>query len=351
MITLGGVTFAGGAVFDEAHRLKEAKSQRTQAARKLAGQAAEDQLVLFLTGTPVLNRPRELVQPLLMLGVLSDEPGAKLTSRWFLNRFCWDGQGYNGAQHTDELATFLRSCMIRRTKAQVLTELPAKQRVELWSELSPEGRRAFDALAIEIVKRYRRTNKLTIQDLTALRRAASAAKAMDALAWARDFLDTTDEKLIVFAHHIETQHALIDGLRKDGHEVVSILGSQRDVEEHKARFQEGTARVIVCSLLAAGVGHTLTAASTVLMVEPDWTPGINVQAEDRAHRIGQLNAVTVYYMLADDTVIDDYMWDMVEGKAGVIRQVMGDGQAREEGAHAELAARLVARFGSAADAT
>lgn len=340
-----------GFVFDEAHKVKEAKSQRTRAARKLVEQAAEDMLVLFLTGTPVLNRPRELVQPLLMLGVLSEERGAKNTPKWFLSRFCWDDatSTYNGARNTPELATFLRKAMIRRTKGQVLTELPAKQRVELWSDLSPEARRAFDALAVEVVRRYRREHKLAIQDMTLLRKAASAAKAIDALTWARDFLESTDQKLIIFAHHIETQHAIINGLRRDDYDVCTILGAQKDVEDHKARFQEGSARVIVCSLMAAGVGHTLTAASNVLMVEQDWTPGNNVQAEDRAHRIGQENAVTIYYLLSADTVIDDYMYDLVTGKAGVIRQVV-DGVHGERQEVSELATRLIERYGDAADA-
>jgi SNF2 family DNA or RNA helicase len=322
-----------GAIFDESQALKEPTSKRTRAAHKVVGGLSPEGLVMMLTGTPVLNRPAELIQPLLMLGVLSDEPGSRMTSKWFKNRYCWDSasRSYSGATNESELSKFLRATvMVRRTKEQVLTELPAKVRVPQWVQLSAEAKRLFDTLASDIVRQYRATGKWYIQDITALRKAAGEAKALDALTWAVDFLANTDKQLVVFAHHQATQDYLITGLRKAGHTVTHILGSQKDVEAHKAAFQAGDSRVIVCSIKAAGVGHTLTAASDVLMVEQCWTPADHWQAEDRCHRIGQTSSVTAWYLLAEDTVIDDYMFELVAGKAETVNKVTDDESAKAD---------------------
>lgn len=344
-----------GAIFDEAHFLKEGASKRTQAAHKVVAAVPEQGLAMFLTGTPVLNRPRELVELLLMMGVLSNEPGSRKTSRWFLNRYCYDkaSGGYGGATNEGELAKFLRSVgMVRRTKDQVLTELPAKVRVPQWVQLSPVAKRRFDALAADIVRKYRQTGKWYIQDITALRKAAAEAKAIDGLAWAREFLSTTDKQLVIFAHHQVAQNMLIDGLTKDGYLVTHVLGSQKDVEEHKARFMAGTSRVIVCSIRAAGVGHTLTAAQDVLLVEQSWTPADHWQAEDRLHRIGQTGSVTAWYLLAEDIVIDDYMFDLVAGKASVVHKITDDADAMadERSIVAGLMDKLAERYDTGAQA-
>jgi SWI/SNF-related matrix-associated actin-dependent regulator 1 of chromatin subfamily A len=76
----------------------------------------------------------------------------------------------------------------------------------------------------------------------------------------------------------------------------------------------------VLSIRAAGVGITLTAASTVIFAELSWTPGDLIQAEDRAHRIGQVSSVNIHYLLANDTV-DDIIWDVVQSKLDNLGQV------------------------------
>lgn len=340
-----------GAIFDEAHYLKEDTSQRTRAARKVAGGLGDEGLLMFLTGTPVLNRPAELIQPLLMLGVLSEEPGSRMTPKWFKNRYCWDkaSRSYTGATNETELSRFLRStCMVRRTKDQVLTELPAKVRVDQWVSLDAEARKEFDARARQGLAQAKQTRAEAIVYLGTLRRTVGLAKTVFAVNWAHDFLTTTGKQLVVFAHHQEVQQALILGLRERGHNVTHILGSQRDVEEHKARFQAGTSRVIVCSIKAAGVGHTLTAASDVLMVEQSWTPADHWQAEDRCHRIGQTDSVTAWYLLAEDTVIDDYMFNLVAGKADTVDAITDNAEATadQRSTVTELLDRLSERYAS-----
>lgn len=90
-------------------------------------------------------------------------------------------------------------------------------------------------------------------------------------------------------------------------------------------FQEKDAiKAAVLSIRAGGVGLTLTAASTVIFAELSWTPGDLIQAEDRAHRIGQVSSVNIYYLLANDTV-DDIIWDVVQSKLENLGQML-DGQ-------------------------
>ena len=99
-----------------------------------------------------------------------------------------------------------------------------------------------------------------------------------------------------------------------------------DVSERQKNvdaFQEDINRkLIVCSLQAAGVGLTLTAASNVAFVQCGWTPALHDQAEDRAHRIGQDNAVTCYYLLCPDS-IDTDVWSLIESKREVVDKASG----------------------------
>jgi SWI/SNF-related matrix-associated actin-dependent regulator of chromatin subfamily A-like protein 1 len=337
-------------VIDESHYVKEGKAQRTKAVRKLAGQVPASGLVLFLTGTPVVNRPKELVQQLLALGHLTEEKGHANSTGKFLFRYCgpvnngW-GWTFNGATNTEELNTWLRkTCMVRREKAQVLTELPAKVRAPQFTELTPAAYRAYRELEDQAADYAACTAAEALVFLTKVREAVGLAKIEQAVDWAENFL-TTGKSLVIFAHHKAVQTALIDRLRAAGHDVTHILGGQpvAEIEAHKARFQAGESRVLVASLSAAREGHTLTAASDVLFVELGWTPGGHSQAEDRCHRIGQTDSVTAWYLLAEDTVDTD-TYDLIENKRTVVRAVIdGTEETTQTAIAAELLARLLAR--------
>lgn len=309
-----------GFAFDEAHALMHDKSQRTKAAASILEDVARDKLVMMLTGTPVLNRPIELLPLLRMMGVISDERGSQRTTKWFKNRYCWDDETrtYNGSRNEQELSTFLRAnCMIRRTKDQVLTELPNKQRTPVWIELDPEAKRLYRALAAEGYESAQKTNAQAIVYLNALRAAVGEAKIRHAVQWARDFHRNSGRKLVIFADHINVQHRIIDSLTRDGYNVVSVLGGMSPKAKDAAvvAFQtDPNVQFIVCSLKAAGTGLTLTAASDVLTVEERWNPGEHTQAEDRIHRIGQTaEAVNAWYLLALDTV-DEWSFSLIENK-------------------------------------
>ena len=316
-------------IFDESHYVKNARAARTKAALELANQLPDDALRLALTGTPILNRAEELVSQLRVLGRLKDfGSGARLTRR------------FRSAGSDDRLHWNLRAhCYVRRTKKQVLPQLPAKRHdtvpvllsneheyrlaerdVIAWLQTLPLDLGTIDAKVAAALRAEQ------LVRLNNLRQLAARGKLPTALAWVADFLES-GEPLVVFAEHIATQRAILDRFPNALH----ILGSDTAQARQKAvdSFQdEDGPQLIVCSLKAASQGITLTRASNVAFLELDWTPARHDQAEDRLHRIGQESAVTAWYLLAPDT-IDETMAELLERKRSLIDAVT-DGEVRDE---------------------
>jgi SWI/SNF-related matrix-associated actin-dependent regulator of chromatin subfamily A-like protein 1 len=330
-------------VLDESHYCKNGAAKRTQAATRLAGSVAADGLVLALTGTPVMNRPNELISQLRIIGRLADfGSGAQF------------GERFRGADAHQRLHWHLRArCFVRRLKSEVLPQLPAKTRSVVPVELNNEGEYR---LAERDVIAWLRSHPLDLAELDAkiaaalraerlvrlgaLKRLAARGKLHAALGWIHDFL-SSGERLVVFASHREIQQAVIERFPHALH----VLGK----DSHKARdasvqrFQESggdEAQLIVCSLAVAGQGLTLTKASNVAFLELDWTPAKHDQAEDRCHRIGQQDAVNAWYLLAAGT-IDETIATLLERKRTVIGAVT-DGRPEEDEAVVDALARELA---------
>jgi SWI/SNF-related matrix-associated actin-dependent regulator 1 of chromatin subfamily A len=224
---------------------------------------------------------------------------------------------------------------VRRTKSDVLPQLPAKRFASVPIELDNA---AEYRLAEADVVAWLRTLPLDLRSLEAkvaaalraeqlarcnyLRRLAASGKLRAAIAWIEDFV-ASGEPLVVFAHHREVQQALVERFPGAAH----VLGSD-DVTARAAAVDDfqrpGGPELIVCSLQAASQGITLVRASNVAFLELDWTPARHDQAEDRCHRIGQRDAVTAYYLLASQT-IDEQMAGVLQRKRTVIDAVT-DGQ-------------------------
>ena len=318
-------------VLDESHYCKSPGAKRTQAVHRLCAAVPRDGLILALTGTPVMNRPAELISQLRILGRLEEfGSGAQF------------GQRFRGPDAYLRLHWHLRArCFARRLKADVLPQLPAKTRAIVPVELDnePEYR-----LAEHDVIAWLRSQPLDLRDLdakvaaalraerlvrlNALKLLAARGKLHAALAWIHDFL-TSGERLIVFARHQEIQHAVVRRFPRALH----ILGtdSHRARDDAQRAFQDPDNRdsqLIVCSIEVAGQGITLTRASNVAFLELDWTPARHDQAEDRCHRIGQQDAVNATYLLAADT-IDETIATLLERKRAVIGAVT-DGRDQDD---------------------
>lgn len=311
---------------DEAHYLKNEKAQRTAKLTPLVQGIARAHL---LTGTPITNRPADLISLLKMLGLLDTAFGGWYA---FARRYCQAYQGdygwdLSGAAYLDELNEKLRqTCLVRRTKAEVLTELPPKVRVIQPVELSGEGERAYRDLEGSFLDWLRNASQDELESaegkgkilemLNALRQAAGVAKIEPALEAIAGY-QAAGRKVVVFCHH----HAVMNGISEalEPGTWVRIDGTTTLDKRQAAvdRFQsDPTATVFVASTKAAGVGLTLTAASDVLIVEQEWVAADLDQAEDRCHRIGQTGSVQAVHLIAEDTV-DARLQEAVERKRAI----------------------------------
>jgi SWI/SNF-related matrix-associated actin-dependent regulator 1 of chromatin subfamily A len=322
---------AGALVLDESHYCKNRRAKRTQEAQLLSSALRADALRLALTGTPLVNRAKELVPQLRILGRLDEFGSAADFERKFTDpadreRLHWH---------------LRRSCYVRRLKRDVLPQLPAKQRavVPVALENAGEYARAEEAFMSWLVENYRDSADLArrldsamraeaLVKINALRKLAGTGKIHVAADWIDDFV-ASGEKLIVFAEHRDVQSRLVARFPA----AVHLLGSDSQDERQAAvdRFQtDPDVLLCVCSLKVAAHGITLTAAANVAFVELGWTPPEHDQAEDRCHRIGQDNAVTAWYLLAAGT-IDDRLSALIDHKRLVVGAIT-DGAVPAEGA-------------------
>jgi SWI/SNF-related matrix-associated actin-dependent regulator 1 of chromatin subfamily A len=308
-------------VVDEAHYLKNEKTQRTKLVlgngeRLLPIKAKRK---LFLTGTPIVNRPRELWT--LLHALDPHDLGRNFFA--FGKRYCaahqtalgyWD---FNGASNTEELQQRLRAkFMIRRLKADVLTELPPKQRQII--VLTPDraaratiaAERAVWGLAedaddnayADAVSRLRQRG-IPFEEIARRRHDTAVAKIPQVIEHLRDCLDA-EEKVVVFVHHHDVAHAIEAAFPEMQPAVLTgetAMGVPRQMAIE--RFQaDPRCRLFIASIMAAGVGITLTAARLAVFAELDWVPGNVSQAEDRLHRIGQISPVLVQHLVFDGSI-------------------------------------------------
>ena len=308
-------------ILDESHYVKSTAAKRTKYVMELA-QVAEK--ALLLTGTPIANRPEELLSQLRIMGRLQEVAGGY---RGFMRSYVWPAY-----PDLASLGMRLReTCMVRRTKEEVLAELPPKMVEPVDVPLSNHddymrAERNFVQWLIE--NNYAPDGRVTfhhLAQLAVLRRLAGEGKVQGVVAWAKDFLESTDQKLVLFAHHKSIQAELADELTKYG--LCQIVGGQAEVNDSEVvRFQtDPSRRVMVASLLAGGVGHTMTAASHAVIVELAWTPKDMNQAADRLHRMGQGLPVNVYWAISEQPTIDQHIWKIIQHKLSVCESITDPG--------------------------
>lgn len=320
-------------VVDEAHMLKSVKAQRTKIARMLAQRLPR---IIFLSGTPFLNRPSELY-PLLD----SLEPGE--WGHWmdFTRRYCAGKQGpfgwdCNGVSNMEEFKKRLAPLFLRRKKAEVLTELPDKIRMDVPVELEKEARmnymqveRDLEEYLLNVKKKDGQAVDRAMQAeglvrLNELRQITTRGKMASVKEIVRDILETGD-KVIIFSCYNEP---LLELKEEYGEQAVLVIGST-PLEERQASvdaFQgDEKVKVFLGGMKSAGSGITLTAGNHVVFMDYSWTPADHAQAQDRAFRIGQKKSVNVYQVWARDT-IDEYMVGILSKKEKVFNDILEGNQ-------------------------
>ncbi len=313
-------------IIDESHRVKDPSAQQTIFTK---GLSVGKDWVILLSGTPVVNRPEDLIAQLSIMNRLQDDFGGRAQ---FVANYCTDPKDKEAqpAVPLSELSNRLyNTCMIRREKAKVLPQLPDKTRVDLYVEISnaPEYNLAASDLAAYLQEYTECTDweirrKMRMEALVkfmTLRSLATKGKIAQAVDFIRTFLDS-GKKLIVFC----SLHDIVDDLKRAFPKAVTVTGRDNAISKQASvdSFQNNPdVQLIICSIKAAGVGLTLTASSSVAFLELPWTFCDCCQCEDRAHRIGQKDNVTCYYMLAKGT-IDNVIYRLIQDKKNVANQIM-----------------------------
>lgn len=303
------------AILDEAQMIKNAESLRARAACSLNAKAR-----FALTGTPVENHVGDLYSIFRFL--LPD-----LFGGWgsFNRRFGAARSGEAGGQARRSLKRLLRPYLLRRTKAQVLEELPPLTEIEHRVALGPaelllyEGirRKALEALeeGLDGKRRDPSARLRVLAEITRLRRlcchpqlvapgAPDTSAKLDALLELLSELRDGGHRALVFSQFVDVLRHVRARLDACSISYQYLDGSTPPARRSAAvdAFQSGEGDVFLISLKAGGFGLNLTAADYVIHVDPWWNPAVEAQASDRAHRIGQSRPVTVYRLIAEGTI-------------------------------------------------
>jgi SWI/SNF-related matrix-associated actin-dependent regulator 1 of chromatin subfamily A len=283
-------------IFDESHFIKNYKAKRTQTCLNLSKQA---EYIIALTGTPILNRPHELVTQLDLIGKLDDLGGFWGYSQEFCNskeeEWGWDN---SGSSNLTKLSIKLReSCLIRREKTEVLKDLPEKRRSIIPIEIS--NFKDYE----KKLKEFNLTPKTEKSKRATLFHECNILSALGKMNELKSFVDEfifSNEKVVIFAKHKKIlkklQDIFPDSLRIMEEDNVDVR-FYNSVEFQKNKEK----KIIICGLDVAYFGFDLFASSNVIFTEFDYVDEKNKQAEDRLCRIGQRNSVNAWYLVADKT--------------------------------------------------
>ncbi len=298
-------------VLDEAQHIKNYRTKRARHAYALSARFR-----LATTGTPVENRLEELWALFRFLN-----PGFLGSHEEFRRRFVIPIEKEKNAEARRRLRRIIKPFLLRRTKAEVLEDLPPKTEVTVPVALSPEEKRYYEILRlkalqeIEAADRPEKKRFTLLSQLTRLRLFCASPRLVfpeEALPESKleTLLELLEEALsaghrvLVFSQFVKFLRRLEEALRERSMEYLSLYGSTPSAERARRveDFRRGTVRIFLLSLKAGGFGLNLTVADHVILCDPWWNPAVELQATDRVHRLGQSRPVTIYRLVTRDTV-------------------------------------------------
>lgn len=320
-------------IVDEAHGLKNHKSVRGKIMTEVCTIFGNPK-VWLLTGTPVANRPMDFYNLLRLVKSPLVE-----NFQFYVKRYC-DGKTFwkkfkngkkkkiwltNGASNLDELAVKTRNLILRRKKSEVL-DMPEKTISTIYHELTPSQKIEYNGIWEDYLlerkkKKKRGTVERDLVELILLRQFIAKQTIEKTIELVENALEE-DQKVIVFTNFNEELELIREHF---GNKCVIHNGSMDDKSKQVSvdRFQEDeNIRIFIGNIKSAGVGITLTAATTVIFNSLDWVPGNILQAIDRCYRIGQVNNVSVYFNIFNETV-DQRVWESLFSKTDVIEAILG----------------------------
>jgi len=327
-------------IADECHKAKGRKAQQSRALKKL-----KTTYKTGLSGTPADNRPQDI------WSILNWLYPKVYTSYWrFYNQYIdyeiVYPQGYHkmiGVKNLELLRAEMKPWYIRRRKEEVLDDLPDKYYTDIWVDLTPKQKKAYETMKKSMIawigehEDQPLSSPVVVAQLMRLQQFALAfaeigpegklfmaepSSKIDAL---MDILENTDEQVVVFSNFKQAIKLVTARLDKSGRSYCVLTGDTKQDERGPmvSDFQAGRYQVFLGTVAAGGVGITLTAASTIVFMDRAWSPSQNAQAEDRLHRIGQKNAVQVIDIMARNTV-DLGRRQLLKQKWSWLKELLGD---------------------------
>ena len=332
-------------IADEAHYLKSPDAKRTKCLMPIIKKSKR---VILITGTPILAKPVELYPLLNML-----RPDLFHSFSTFGNRYCdpkrnFFGMDWTGSSHPKELNFILKHIMIRRLKKDVMNQLPPKKRQKIEIQTDSKIIKQITAINLSSEKIMEKFNELNntsinpnlvsyvndeaIEDgndnlvnlFNKVYKLSAEAKASGVKEYIHYLIDNKC-KFLIFAHHIVMLDAIEEEVKKLKVDYIRIDGKVKleKRQEYVQKYQKDeTCLVAILSITACYTGITLTAASTVVFSELHMTPAVMIQAEDRAHRIGQEHeCVNIHYLYGPDT-IDEVLFKMLNQKQNIFSNTL-----------------------------
>ncbi len=298
-------------ILDEAHAIKNAKSVRSKAIMKVNAKFR-----IATTGTPMQNHLGELWNLFQFMN-----PGMLGSNEQFNKKFV-QGNNTDGSQNRKKLNKYISPFILRRNKNDVLDDLPEKTEITLKVALSDEERAMYEVLRQEAVEQLSDNKDQSgakhlqiLAEITRLRQmscnpalvvpecniSSSKLKALENLV---EELIGAKHKALIFSQFTKHLSLIKKMLEKKGISYQYLDGSTPAKKREMAidNFQNGQSDLFLISLKAGGVGLNLTAADYVIHMDPWWNPAVEDQASDRVHRIGQKRPVTIYRIIAENTI-------------------------------------------------
>ncbi|MFZ4987174.1 MAG: DEAD/DEAH box helicase, partial [Blastocatellia bacterium] len=320
------------AILDEAQAIKNPASESARAAR-----AINCRHRLTLTGTPVENNTFELWSQFAFLN-----PGLLGSADYFREHFIGPIERQNDEPTARTLKRLIHPFILRRTKDQVVSDLPPRSEKILWGEMEPDQRQVYDEtrnhyrdLLAKLIeeKGIRQARFRILEGLLRLRQICNHPKLvssgyrggsakMDALLETLETARAEGHKILVFSQFVKMLKLIETELVRRQTPFAYLDGSTTNRQERVDQFQQDDGvGIFLISLKAGGVGLNLTAADYVVHVDPWWNPAVEMQASDRAHRIGQDKPVFIYKLMIKDSV-EEKILQLQEKKRSLVTQLI-----------------------------
>jgi superfamily II DNA or RNA helicase len=323
-----------GLVLDEAQFVKNSKSRAYRCAKLLPAP-----FKLAITGTPMENNLLELWS---LLSITA--PGLFPHQAGFEKHYRGPIERDNDRDRLAQLRRRIKPLMLRRTKEQVVSDLPPKQEQVVDLPLNPKHRRVYDthlqrerSKVLGLLGNLEKNRFEIFRSLTLLRQASLdvslidpryhdiPSTKLDALMDLITEIASEGHRTLVFSQFTRFLANAKARLDEAGIDYCYLDGTTRRRPEVLERFRSGEAPVFLISLKAGGFGLNLTEADYCVLLDPWWNPAAEAQAVDRVHRIGQTRNVMVYRLVAKDT-IEEKVMALKERKAALFQNVMADGE-------------------------